>query len=43
MERDDEVVGAVAARTGVLRVHGFDKSARELEVVGRGDAGKIGS
>ena len=36
------MINAVAAGTGVLRVHGFDKSAGELEVVGRSDARKIG-
>jgi len=36
------MVGAVAARTRVLSVHGLDESACELEVVARDDARKIG-
>jgi hypothetical protein len=40
---DDEVVGTVAARAGVLRVHSLDESARQLEVAGPGHARKIGS
>ena len=35
---DDHVIGAIAARAGVLRVHGLDESARELEVTGPGHA-----
>ena len=43
VKRDDEVVGTVAARAGVLRVHSLDESARQLEVAGPGHARKIGS
>ena len=39
---DDHVIRAVVARAGVLRVHGLDESARELEVAGPGHARKIG-
>jgi hypothetical protein len=39
---DDHVIRALVARAGVLRVHGLDESARELEVAGPGHARKIG-
>jgi len=38
---DDHVIRAVVARAGVLRVHGLDELARELEVSGPSHARKI--
>ena len=42
VERDDEVVGPGFPCPCILRVDGLDKSACELDVLGRGDARKIG-
>ena len=42
VKRDDEVIGTVSPRAGVLRVHGLDESARELEVAGPGHTREIG-
>jgi hypothetical protein len=42
MKGDDQVISAVATGAGVLRVHGLDELAGELEVFRAGNARKIG-
>jgi hypothetical protein len=41
MKRDDEVIGALAARAGVLGLDGLDQPAGELDVLGGGHTGEV--